>query len=197
MNNREQFEVWYLDAWGCTEDNLDSLFDESPHGNEYYRFGVRLAWQAWQQATKQDEAKYAAQDEKLHMINELTGAEEQVNKLAQEATERLIQERNALAAENAELKAFGVKLGGMHNDLNGEGTGIQGRAEVAIQQVALEAAMEEFYAIKTPATDAYLAEVRAHGVEMFASALEARGRHHEYVEIANAYAAQLRQEAAQ
>ena len=60
MNNREQFEVWYLDAWGCTEDNLDSLFEESPHGNEYYRFGVRLAWQAWQQATKQSEAKYAA-----------------------------------------------------------------------------------------------------------------------------------------
>jgi len=72
----------------------------------------------------------------------------------------------ALAAENAELKSFGDKLAEMHNDLNGEGTGIQGRAEVACQQVALEAAMEEFDAIKTPATDAYLAEVRAQGVEM-------------------------------
>lgn len=67
----------------------------------------------------------------------------------------------ALAAENAGLKAFGDKLNEMHNDLNGEGTGIQGRAEVACQQVALEAAMEEFDAIKTPATDAFLAEVRA------------------------------------
>lgn len=76
---------------------------------------------------------------------------------------------NALAAENAGLKSFGDKLGEMHNDLNGEGTGIQGRAEVACQQVALEAAMEEFDAIKTPATDAYLAEVRASGVEMFAA----------------------------
>jgi len=74
----------------------------------------------------------------------------------------------ALAAENAALKSFGGKLAEMHNDLNGEGTGIQGRAEVAIQQVALEAAMEEFDAIKTPATDAFLAEVRAQGVEMFA-----------------------------
>lgn len=72
----------------------------------------------------------------------------------------------ALAAENAGLKAFGDKLNEMHNDLNGEGTGIQGRAEVACQQVALEAAMEEFDAIKTPATDAFLAEVRAQGVEM-------------------------------
>ncbi|QGU10654.1 hypothetical protein GNG26_09940 [Leclercia sp. J807] len=67
----------------------------------------------------------------------------------------------ALAAENAALKSFGDKLAEMHNDLNGEGTGIQGCAEVACQQVALEAAMEEFDAIKTPATDAFLAEVRA------------------------------------
>lgn len=53
----------------------------------------------------------------------------------------------------------------MHNDLNGEGTGIQGRAEVACQQAALEAAMEEFDALKTPATDAFLAEVRAAAVD--------------------------------
>ena len=71
-----------------------------------------------------------------------------------------------LAAENAGLKSFGDKLDEMHNDLNGEGTGIQGRAEVACQQVALEAAMEEFDAIKTPSTDAFLAEMRAQDVEM-------------------------------
>ncbi|WP_370603526.1 hNH endonuclease [Escherichia coli] len=73
----------------------------------------------------------------------------------------------ALAAENAGMKSFGDKLNEMHNDLNGEGTGIQGRAEVACQQVALEAAMEEFDAIKTPATDAFLAEVRAQGLNAF------------------------------
>lgn len=65
-----------------------------------------------------------------------------------------------LAAENAALKSFGDKLDEMHNDLNGEGTGIQGRAEVACQQAALEAAMEELDTIKTPATDTFLAEVR-------------------------------------
>lgn len=74
---------------------------------------------------------------------------------------RLVQ----LAAENTSLKAFGDKLNEMHNDLNGEGTGIQGRAEVACQQAALEAAMEEFDALKTPATDAFLAEVRAAAVD--------------------------------
>ncbi|EOC1054350.1 hypothetical protein AAAW60_003978 [Cronobacter sakazakii] len=69
-----------------------------------------------------------------------------------------------LAAENEALKDFGDKLDRMHNDLNGEGTGIQGRAEVACQQIALEAALEEFDAIKTPATDAFLREVRSQAI---------------------------------
>ncbi|WP_172750847.1 hypothetical protein [Citrobacter freundii] len=101
--------------------------------------------------------------------------------LEQKLTDMAVQLANAeskcreLAAENAALKAFSVKLGDMHNDLNGEGAGIQGRAEVACQQVALEAAMDEFDAIKTPATDAFLAEVRASGVEMF-------GQYHNFSE---------------
>lgn len=43
---------------------------------------------------------------KLSVINSLMEAAEQASKLAQEATEKLVQERNALAAENAGLKAF-------------------------------------------------------------------------------------------
>lgn len=70
---------------------------------------------------------------------------------------------NDVCAENAGLKAVGDKLDKMRNDLNGEGTGIQGRAEVACQQVALEAAMEEFDAVKTPATYAWVNEQRAAG----------------------------------
>lgn len=74
-----------------------------------------------------------------------------------------------LAAENVALKSFGEKLNDMHNALNGEGTGIQGRAEVACQQVALEAAIEEFDAIETPATDRIVAGIKADGVEAFAA----------------------------
>ncbi|MDK6586606.1 hypothetical protein QP282_24965, partial [Escherichia coli] len=74
---------------------------------------------------------------------------------------------------NVALKSFGDKLNDMHNALNGEGTGIQGRAEVACQQVALEAAIEEFDAIETPATDRIVAEAEARGVEKFAA--EQRG----------------------
>lgn len=80
-----------------------------------------------------------------------------------------------LASENVALKSFGDKLNDMHNALNGEGTGIQGRAEVACQQVALEAAMEEFDAIETPTTDAVLTKLRneagARAVELFAKTL--------------------------
>lgn len=45
---REQFEEWYAAHWGCTEDNIESMFDRSPYNDEYYRFGVRLAFDAWQ-----------------------------------------------------------------------------------------------------------------------------------------------------
>ncbi len=108
-----------------------------------------------------------------------------------------------LAAENEALKDFGDKLDRMHNDLNGEGTGIQGRAEVACQQIALEAAMEEFDAIETPATDAFLREVRAQGVDAVClkisnSIVSCRQGEmiglDEAVNIASDFAAQLRNE---
>lgn len=72
---------------------------------------------------------------------------------------------HGLVAENAALKSFGNKLDEMHNYLNGSGTGIQGGAEAACQQAALEAAMEEFDAINTPATDSAIAEIKAQGVD--------------------------------
>lgn len=47
--------------------------------------------------------------------------------------------------------------------------------------------------IKTSATDRIYAEAEARGVEKFAKKLESRGRHQDYVEIANAFAKQLRE----
>lgn len=44
-----------------------------------------------------------------------------------------------------------------------------------------------------PATDRILAEAEARGVEKFAKKLESRGRHQDYVAIANAFAKQLRE----
>lgn len=47
--------------------------------------------------------------------------------------------------------------------------------------------------VSTLATDRIVAEAEARGVEKFAKKLESRGRHQDYVEIANAFAKQLRE----
>ncbi|EIJ7515680.1 hypothetical protein ACFMLZ_001943 [Salmonella enterica] len=104
------------------------------------------------------EEKCAAMTAKLSMINDLMEAAEQANKLAQEATETLVQERNALAAENAGLKsAIDATIGWQ-----------QSTAPENVESVRM------LVDIKTPATDAYWAEVRAQGVEMFADKYRAQ-----------------------
>ncbi|EGL8496693.1 hypothetical protein IRL15_005313 [Salmonella enterica] len=84
-------------------------------------------------------------------------AAEQANKLAQEATETLVQERNALAAENAGLKSA-------LNDI------LQPDAAVLERNHRVRA----LDAMETPVTDDFLAEVRAQGVEMFADKYRAQ-----------------------
>ncbi len=103
----------------------------------------------------------------LQAVNELIASLESAGEPSIKETKvmALAKAYQQLAAENVGLKSFGDKLNGMHNALNGEGTGIQGRAEVACQQVALEAAIEEFDAIETPATDAFLAGIKADAID--------------------------------
>lgn len=93
------------------------------------------------------ESRCTAKDEKLRMINELIDAAEQVNKLAQEATERLIQERNALAAENAGLNKF-IK-------------------DDCFIYTSDDSEPRDAYDFKpeTPGTESFLAEVRASAVD--------------------------------
>ncbi|MDH1171405.1 hypothetical protein [Pantoea agglomerans] len=81
-------------------------------------------------------------------------------------------ERDSLAAENVALKGFGDTLSEMHAGLEGSGTGFSGEHEAACQQIALDSAMDEFDAIKTPATDTYLNSVRAEGVESLTKILQ-------------------------
>lgn len=110
----------------------------------------------------------------LQAVNELIASLESAGELSirEQKFLKLAKAFEQLAAENVGLKSFGDKLNGMHNALNGEGTGIQGRAEVACQQVALEAAIEEFDAIETPATDRIVAGIKADGVGMFVRRLQ-------------------------
>ncbi|EQB5589349.1 Eae-like protein [Salmonella enterica] len=102
------------------------------------------------------EEKCAAMTAKLSMINDLMEAAEQANKLAQEATETLVQERNALAAENAALKYQEPTLAAMMSCLD---------AFYADDDVPERAMMTAYNILRksvgTPATDAFLAEMRA------------------------------------
>ncbi|EEL1081421.1 DUF4752 domain-containing protein [Salmonella enterica] len=110
------------------------------------------------------EEKCAAMTAKLSMINDLMEVAEQVNKLAQEAAEKLVQECNALAAENAGLKSA------LNNILQPDAAVLEKNHRVR----ALDA-------METPATDAFLAEVRAsarnEGINYAASRLAAAFNH--------------------
>lgn len=83
----------------------------------------------------------------------------------------------ALAAENAGLKAAIDATIGWQQSTDPEN----------VESVRM------LVDIKTPATDAFLAEVRAQGVEMFAASLKVVGGHeHPYSAVANEYADQIR-----
>lgn len=48
-SSREQFEEWYMENWGHTEDHHETMFERDPDFPEdYYRLGVRLAHHSWQ-----------------------------------------------------------------------------------------------------------------------------------------------------
>ena len=139
------------------------------------------------------EAKCAALAAKINVINELMEVAEQVNKLAQEETEKLAHERNTLAAENAGLKdaAEFATAPDMWEELGGNVMRYQYQEWYADR---LKSAME------TPATDDFLAEVRAQGVEMFAAYcgeensvfVEAKAYYRSLPDAAYEFAAQLR-----
>ena len=96
---------------------------------------------------------------------------EYAEKLEAEVTDMAVQLANAeskcmeLAAENAALKSFGDKLYSMYKGLETSGGGFHDEQSIPYQQAALDAAISAFEEIKTPATDDFLAEVRAHGVD--------------------------------
>ncbi|HGY1170702.1 TPA: hypothetical protein ACNVBB_000971 [Klebsiella aerogenes] len=93
----------------------------------------------------------------------------------QESVAAVINALTALAAENAALKEDRDTLARYWIEDGGD----------------KDCAMS--YCEPTPATDRIVAEAEARGVEKFAKKLESRGRHQDYVEIANAFAKQLRE----
>ncbi|WP_196055143.1 hypothetical protein [Salmonella enterica] len=133
------------------------------------------------------EAKCAAMTAKLSMINDLMEAAEQANKLAQEATETLVQERNALAAENAVKEEFikncfrvaadGASMDGADILELGERLSLfrcETYQPVLHGYICGREAGEGAVCVmkKTPATGAFLAEIRAQGVEMCSAEIQ-------------------------
>ncbi|ELG1230705.1 hypothetical protein AAGR31_003098 [Salmonella enterica] len=122
------------------------------------------------------EERCAALSAKLSMINDLIEAAEQANKLAQEAAETLVQERNALAAENETLKYQEPKLAAMMSCLDAfyADDDVPERAMMAAYNILRKS-------ISAPATDAFWAEVRAsarnEGINYAASRLAAAFNH--------------------
>ncbi|WP_275157609.1 hNH endonuclease [Citrobacter koseri] len=128
---------------------------------------------------------------KLSMINGLMDAAEQANKLAQEATEKLVQERDALAAENAGLKEALEYVINPDNQPEyhdqGMGCGVEDhgyqRDGYSACAYGWESAMERVYSEvipdaipETPATSAFLAEVRASSLDEFARAQDEQAK---------------------
>lgn len=139
MTSREKFEAWYLENWGHTEDDHETLFERDPDSDEeYYRLGVRMAHGAWQAS------ELASQQKLTDMAVQLANAESKCRELA---------------AENAEMRSsIDATIGWQESTDTENGESVRMLVD-----------------IKTPATDAFLAEVRAQGVEMF-------GQYHNFSE---------------
>ncbi|HFN1072578.1 TPA: hypothetical protein ACHBVP_000761 [Klebsiella pneumoniae] len=105
---------------------------------------------------------------------------ETVNELIQSldgAGELSIKERKYLelakpyldvAAENVALKSYRYTLDEIKSSLVGGGHGHMAKADMQAQSAVLDVIFDAFDDIETPATDAYLAGIKADGVEMFA-----------------------------
>ncbi|WP_302421227.1 hypothetical protein [uncultured Citrobacter sp.] len=79
MTSREKFETWYLENWGHTEDDHETMFERDPDcDEEYYRLGVRMAHGAWQASES------ASQQKLTDMAVQLANAESKCRELAAE-----------------------------------------------------------------------------------------------------------------
>ncbi|WP_197739251.1 bZIP transcription factor [Enterobacter kobei] len=178
MSNREQFEAWLVSEYEWANDTLNCANfigdDETGHyiGGDYIYDGgscgepLFWAWRGWQANHKS-----------------LTESD-RYGRQADITIENLERKVEQLAAENSSIKA-------MNDCLSEELRGYESDGAFDGPKMHLL-----WWKVETPATDAFLAEVGASGLEMAANMLN---RNHPLMsEAADAiisHAAQLRQEA--
>ncbi|WP_436879532.1 hypothetical protein [Escherichia coli] len=168
MSSREQFETWLSSEYQWANDALNEAHFHGDDATGYYTGGDFIydgrscsdalfwAWRGWQESHQQGEAKCAALAAELKQSQIDAGC---YKKGMEASNERLVQ----VAAENAGLKALcedrrtfimnGVQLG-----------------YIKVPTVETDPALETIRVAvsphgSTPATDSFLAEVRAQGVD--------------------------------
>lgn len=156
--SREKFEAWYLENWGHTEDNHESLFEryQSGCGDEYYRLGVRMAHEAWQAASKASAQQLAAVvAENAGLKSNLMFWDADNPELPYEHPDEI-----AMECEIAYDDTFEVQVAARMPNRKYRVV-IMTDDDCQTEQVVSEE-------IQTPATDAYLAEVLAIAISEYA-----------------------------
>ncbi|MEX9768540.1 hypothetical protein AB7Y08_18280 [Citrobacter freundii] len=164
MTSREKFEAWMTDEqWFHGSD-----FEWDERRNCYAQFGIHLAYKAFLAAES------ASEQQLEESRREFRAADATIHNLELQLTDMAVQLANAeskcreLTAENAGLK-------NPENWLSQSDYGYEA-SEVATQNGATEdeslraGMIAIINRIGTPATDAFLAEVRAQGLERLAKA---------------------------
>lgn len=174
MNSRKQFEAWIKPLW-----HLET-FEGSDDSLQYRDEVIQGKWEAWQAAFK------ASEQQLEESRREFTAANATIHNLELKVEQ--------VVAENAGLKTACVPVfeAGYNRGHLNTIDGISGCGDY--EQDAFEVLAEN---IETPATDAYLAEVRAQGVDVAIEQLhkkfEGTGHIGVPVMVLESFAAQLRQ----
>ncbi|HBV3101684.1 TPA: hypothetical protein P3M31_004114 [Klebsiella pneumoniae] len=100
-----------------------------------------------------------------------------------------------LAAENLTMNRLLTDISDNHVEYFSEGEGYMSAGVPLdyVSEINMYVSRDVNAENPFPATDRIVAEAEARGVEKFAKKLESRGRHQDYVAIANAFAKQLRE----
>lgn len=167
MTGREKFEAWYLENWGYTEDDHETLFERDPDSDEeYYRLGVRIAHESWQASES------ASQQKLTDMAVQLANADSKCRELAAECTGM-----KQLASEAYDEMVSHHDTDCLYS-LDADGEQMDALIRLCDAQATI---YDTLVMCETPATDAFLAEVRAsarnEGINYAASRLAAAFNH--------------------
>ncbi|EPU4133918.1 hypothetical protein ACVW3L_000631 [Klebsiella pneumoniae] len=110
----------------------------------------------------------------ISTVNELIASLESAGELSirEQKFLKLAKAFNQLAAENVALKSYRDTLDEIKSSLVGGGHGYMAKAEIQAQSAVLDVIFDAFDDIKAPGTDAYLAGIKADGVEEFIGRLQ-------------------------